>query len=655
MIHMAEINSSENIQQGVPEIPKIAPPEDLDRRGVRQERESLGRAIVKEVDSLAQNNAAGVDLSAERSELQNLQSQLVSLSDKKPIAGKVGINKSPQELAAQMIDIPNVGLKFDLGDSGAEADFRYVQWQTKISELLNSGIGDDELIKELDKIYLEGQSLGTYAPVTAERFQEEKKSEIERYKSSGYSEEEAIDLIDKRYGGAGYLAEVRRNRRNSEAEVSRQFGEYTDNHPMDTETEKEIIEDLRKRCIDVEDTEDGYLSDEFPGGNFLYHGTKVAHAISILDSGTLASGKTLIDREKDKAKSEERDVSHIQNNSGYEGISWSFNEIAALPGDRYHLVGFVASPESVLDGDMQLAIPSRPAPNELILINGGINANSYYEAKTQYELMAGFNMGEMNSVLSNLISLSAFREVENSGKKLDMVSDPLLKTFSETDMPDDEMADMLRTKYIKGDDGLIKFSTDLLQQVNNEVPVAAVWIQSLIDSGQISRVKGFEQIKTVREAIAKINDGNIKNFYKLLKENNSPNVRKTETEEDKAGSVEVPVDQMYLVVGKRDLEKWLKIIARSGKTPKGIIVVDHKKVRLEYFASSHRGDQDVLTEELRRVIPKNDGLIDYDEQVLGEKITDEKMAGYKKHVIGEKYLGNRKSIRKSEDGNLIVS
>ena len=244
-------------------------------------------------------------------------------------------------------------------------------------------------------------------------FEEERAREIDKQKGFRFSDEEAVAEADRKLERAGYLAEVRRNRKNNEAEISSQFGDFIEKHPLDPEDEKAKIKELRDKCVVIDNAGKGVLAGEFQGGNFLFHGTRVEQAISILDSGGLVSRHTLIEREEESAEAEEREKSHVRNNSGYEGISWNFNEITAMPADRYHIVGFVTSPDTVLEGGHQLAIPSRPAPNELILINEEIDGKKYYEAKTQSELMSAWGLGESNSVLSNLITLSSYREGGN--------------------------------------------------------------------------------------------------------------------------------------------------------------------------------------------------------------------------------------------------
>lgn len=60
-----------------------------------------------------------------------------------------------------------------------------------------------------------------------------------------------------------------------------------------------------------------------------------------------------------------------------------------------------------------------------------------------------------------------------------------------------------------------------------------------------------------------------------------------------------------------------------------------------------------MTNQLRRVIPVSRETIDY-EQILGEKITPHKLAGYRRHVIGENYLSGRKTLRIDRNGDLVI-
>jgi hypothetical protein len=110
-----------------------------------------------------------------------------------------------------------------------------------------------------------------------------------------------------------------------------------------------------------------------------------------------------------------------------------------------------------------------------------------------------------------------------------------------------------------------------------------------------------------------------------------------------------------MVLPKKDLEKWLKVLARTNPKIKGVLVYDDKKVRLENFASEHTGDHGNLTQILRQAIPTREGYLDYEEEMLGSKITPDKMRGSKHQVIGEEFIKIRKSVKKGKNGELIIS
>ncbi|MEF3245513.1 MAG: hypothetical protein K6343_06025 [Caldisericaceae bacterium] len=467
--------------------------------------------------------------------------------------------------------------------------------------------------------------------------------------SNTVAEEKAQRILPKQ----GYAGMLRRWRRDHENNIAKYFQDFIDRHPMTETDEAEKIKQLRTRVIYLTKPEQTKaLAAQFPGGNYLYHGTRVEQAIAILESGNLSNVKGLYDAEEERIKREGGEEKIIRRNSGYEGISWNYNKIGALPGDRYHLVGFLASPQEVLKEGEKLAIPSRPAPYELI--QGNINSARYYSLKTQQELLITIGLGETNSVLSNIVQLSRYRENQTKGEVNPFSIDSMLQNFIDKNTDDTEMSNKLRGLYSLREDGTIEFNPSLLQQVSNEIPVAAVWLQALIDTGRIKNIKGFEDITTVRQAVQRIDNINYKAFIEELRKEKNYLEQAIKDDDDNVTAVSVPVSQMYLVIPNIDLERYMKILARTKIQPKGIVVYDHNAVRLEHFASMHKGDNEAMSQLLRNAIQPTEGYIDYEEEILGTKITPEKMVGYRKHVIGEEHLTKRKSLRRDEQGRLVV-
>ena len=79
-----------------------------------------------------------------------------------------------------------------------------------------------------------------------------------------------------------------------------------------------------------------HLGKDFPGGSFLYHGAKGEVLLKILETGVLKNVVAMREEAKAAAEKEGRKPEPVRNNSGFEGISWNFNKIDALFGDRYY-------------------------------------------------------------------------------------------------------------------------------------------------------------------------------------------------------------------------------------------------------------------------------------------------------------------------------
>lgn len=565
------------------------------------------------------------------------------------------IEKSPQELASQVESVYSTFLDLTGHPEGEVLDEKYQEQKEYVTKLLEGGVSDEELAEELDRLYQEGRLLGIFSPLLGENADEFLQLKKDYYLTWGAdevsAEKEARDYLTKR----GYLGELRKWRESYEKEIRRHFEEFYSQRPLSEAEVKRRVAELKEKCIFLDGQEEaGALAENFPGGNYLYHGTGVKQAIQILEDGDLASSKALWEEEEARAEREGREPKIFKRNSGYEGVSWNFNEVRAMPGDRYHLVGFLTSPEKVLDEDLQLAVPSRPAPNELILIDEEINADNFYSLKTQEELLLTIGLGETNSVWGNIAALSSYREDEGTEKKRFFTRESMLQDFANSELSSEEVEGLLRSKYTVRENGTIRFSPDLLQQVKNELPVGAVWFQALIDTGRIKNVPGFEEIKTVREVIAKVDGNNYREFLGELRKDKTYLDTELEPEEANLSPIKVPILDTFLVIPNTDLGKWLRILARCDQQPKGVVVYDAKDVRLENFATAHRGDNQSLSELLRSALPKSDGFIDYEEELLGEEMTDDTLVGYRKHVIGEQYLTNRKSIKKDANGNLVL-
>lgn len=385
------------------------------------------------------------------------------------------------------------------------------------------------------------------------------------------------------------------------------------------------------------------LDQDFADGNFLFHGTNVAGVLAILRDGALKNSLAL-DKEDG-----------VKNNSGFEGISWSFNQIDALPGDRGHLAGFVTGVEAVLRNHAQLAVPSRPAPYELIQVDQGLSVREFYQKKTQEELMYGVGFGELNNVTSNLISLQL--KAENPTNEF--VSSLLMQRLQDGEAWRDET--QFDQYYQIAESGKIIFSADLLQQQGEKpIPLALVFLRALQQKNEWQRLPCLSQAQTLKEAVTILQDKtNSKNFFQVFGHYIQEARRELLEVEKQVKPLSQDVSTMYLVVPNHDLEKWQAVLQRCQAQPKGIIVYDGEKVRLENFASRHHGDHNQLTQELRQFIPFKDaadGYLDYNSTFLNRDTDEEvKRAGHRGQVIRESLVADHRSLKLDETGKRIIA
>lgn len=561
--------------------------------------------------------------------------------------------KSPQEMAAQLMDAhPYFGDHLMPEGHAAEMVEKAKALKEEIEDMNLYMLPDDELMAKLADVKARAIESGVWEPIKGEQSDERIAFAVDQMKSFGYTEEEAVVGAIKDLRGSGYLEAIKDRRKEQELLFQGPTNEYLNDRDLDDETEKWEIDQLLERTIDLTTltpTELTKLAQDFPSGNFVYHGAGTEQLVKIIDSGALVNAKALYEREDAAAKAEGREASIVRRNSGFEGVSWSMNGIDALPGDRYHLAGFVGAPEVVLSDTQQFAVPSRPAPNEVLQISNAVEANKFYDAKTQLELYRNSGVfGESNSVFDNLSSISMWEKAENSLFQ----DEPMLHQAKRGMFAQPGYKKQLRDLYDTQPDGVIRLNPDLLQQADNDIPVAAVWLQAAIDTERLKDT--LFAGKEVPEIIDSLNGDNTDVLFAAMRKDWQQFKDILDAADNAAEDIEVPVEAMYFVAPRKDAEIWLKIFARSQHKPAGILLYDDKKVRLENFASSHRGDHAELTSELQSAIsPDNEKYINY-ANVLGSEFSDDMRAGRRRHVIAERYLSDRRVIVKDANNKLVV-
>lgn len=232
--------------------------------------------------------------------------------------------------------------------------------------------------------------------------------EIVNQMPSKLKEEVKIAKVDKIYRVAEHAGikksldeslQYRRERLSHDKIGKETFGDSAEL----TDEEEAQVEALREKVIDMTEVAPGALAEEFPSGNYLYHGSTVPKIEKIFQTGGLKNGVALVE--------DDSGISALSLNSGFEGLSWSMNGIDALPGTRGHMAGFLSAPENLL-GDNRLVVPSRPAPYEVLQVGNKIDPQELYATKNQLETWGdgSVSFGEKNNVDSNLMWMLMYKE-----------------------------------------------------------------------------------------------------------------------------------------------------------------------------------------------------------------------------------------------------
>ncbi len=182
---------------------------------------------------------------------------------------------------------------------GEELDQKYKEIRRNVENLLKDpNRTDDDLARQLESIHQYGRQSGIYSPVIGPNATEFLDIAKQEYLNMGYDEQTATKRAEADLRGKGYLAVLRRARRHHESHIRYIFDKIYSREPLDEQTERERISELRQRCFYMGKPESIVLSHEFSDGNFLYHGTDVERAIAILYSGELLNWKGISEREQ---------------------------------------------------------------------------------------------------------------------------------------------------------------------------------------------------------------------------------------------------------------------------------------------------------------------------------------------------------------------
>lgn len=387
-----------------------------------------------------------------------------------------------------------------------------------------------------------------------------------------------------------YIQQIREARRKRERYFTEPIEAFTSAIPLKPEIEQRMIEAYGDRVVDVTDTSD-YAREtvrrQFPSGTFLFHGSTTGRIVKILQSGYLMNAHALGNK------------SAREDNGGEEGISWSVGDIEAIPSTRHHMAGFIASPEKILGETTQLAVPDKPAPYEVVQLSRNIDAKEYYDTYTQARLLEG-----LYYAIRSLIDADEAQRADMLKSDVDLGTEGYVERDDKGDLQLTHAASRLMNE--QGQATLAKLWLEATQ-VDTTDWVALEGVMDDLERRIINEADGIEKY---------VNDAN---------------------------DVRIPVDKLTLVVPRKDIKAWMRVLVRCGTKPAHVITYDSTTVQLEDFASKHRGDGRELARQLRGVIGETPDTITY-QNLIGAEFTDEMRAVEHEHLIDAEYLGDTKRV-----------
>ena len=407
---------------------------------------------------------------------------------------------------------------------------------------------------------------------------------------------------------------------------------------------------------------------DFPAGNFLFHGASTDACIKILTSGKLMDSNAVAAVAKTKGES-------FKSRGGTEGISWSFNSIDALPGDRYHMAGFVTSIGLALEEGQQLAVPANPALFELQQVTGNVdmnrirvlgiqdkNFNSKYSRT--YEI-TNKNSGDIvNSLQFFIESLKnntpdespLYKWLQGSLKTSGTDRQALIEKIRGVTLPNGKFEPNAKMRS----DGHIYMSSALGERKKDDnVPRSVAYLQAFLDSISAPSPGQPKDVIELLERIAKNPTGHsATKVTARVKYDADFHNSQFDSEAKNIEPTIVDIENLWFVCSDADLPQWSKVIAGLPHKPRGIMTYDGDTVRISDWQNRY-GDYEELSRQLKQTIdPRNKGKA-YEEILgldrhAGEELDYSKRAYGKHQVIASKYLRKAKVLKKINGTTRLV-
>lgn len=350
-----------------------------------------------------------------------------------------------------------------------------------------------------------------------------------------------------------FLNTLRSNFRKSEVDVEDTFSLFDSSHPQDLshEQRKQVIQQKIFK-IDSEsnpETAVKEIHDVFPSGNYLVHGTSVEGALAIISDGSI---KSLAERNKGGKQN--------KGQGGYAGVSFSYDGIGAIPGTAKHMVAFITSPETVLDGSTKFTVPYLAAANELQLVPLAYKKDDVAQVEAQSEFM-GITPESIMGDTGFIADFDNLEESVKSGKGNSSVERDLAKLKAGEIKIED-----IQSQYRYENDELI-----VNPAVNEgEISAGIIYVDFLLKYTEAGRALGKSLLDVTPQDLLNLNSATFEDTRAVIKK-----ISQKSTEIDGYGGVSIPIEQLIMLVPDTDLNNWINSLARVSRLPKAIITYPH--------------------------------------------------------------------------------
>lgn len=366
----------------------------------------------------------------------------------------------------------------------------------------------------------------------------------------------------------------------------------------------------------------------------MVHTTSVNGANAVLTSGELMSSVDGITSNTISAK---------QTNSGLYCVSWSLNEVTAMPGTPYHIAGFLASPELDVENGNHCFVPVDAAVNEIQVLHKDGDVDAYREASAQIILWRKA-VNEWHK-----IAATNGQEFETSN-----AMNTLKSMRKKIQQPDYELP-------FKFKGGVTIFNESML---DGQISPLAVLMMALAEGKDLVELG----INSSQDLVASTNIDLLSHVASTLPVQFEDEINEAIEQLKQAASqgsdnvIRYNVESMTFLCGDRDFESiWKHVIASSKHRPEAVLLypqLGEDAVKVPNFVlEKGLGDHDKLTKAIRRIIPDKPSLTFKWSELLPEDALQETggSTGAARIFVGAKYTLRAKHLSKGRNGDKLVA